>query len=124
MINKNPFSVNRAEYMKNLWKYYVPFKEFPDNVDKSVIVVGGRGTGKSMFFLCNSWREKISSLEETSDTPMKAFLEQKQIGIYYKVDSTFVGTMSELEQDNQQWRGYFNTYLSISLLLELIPLIG
>lgn len=123
MINKNPFSVNRAEYMKNLWKYYVPFKEFPDNVDKSVVVVGGRGTGKSMFFLCNSWREKISSLEETCDTPVKAFLEQNQIGIYYKVDSTFVGAMSELEQDNQQWRGYFNTYLSISLLLDLIPLI-
>lgn len=123
MINKNPFSVNRAEYMKNLWKYYVPFKEFPDNVDKSVIVVGGRGTGKSMFFLCNSWREKIASLEETSDNPTKAFWEQKQIGIYYKVDSTFVGAMSELEQENRQWRGYFNTYLSISLLLELLPLV-
>lgn len=123
MINKNPFSVNRAEYMKNLWKYYVPFKEFPDNVDKSVIVVGGRGTGKSMFFLCNSWREKFSSLEETSHNPTRAFLAQKQIGIYYKVDSTFVGAMSELAQENHQWHGFFNTYLSISLLLELIPLV-
>ena len=32
MINSNPFSVNRAEYMKNLWKYYVPFKDFQDDI--------------------------------------------------------------------------------------------
>lgn len=124
MINNNPFSTHRAEYMKNLWKYYVPFKDFPENVEKSIIVVGGRGTGKSMFFLCNSWREKYSELEISSDTPVNDFLFQKQIGIYYKVDSTFVGAMKESNPDSHNWDGYFNTYLSICLLIELIPLIS
>lgn len=123
MINKNPFSVNRAEYMKNLWKYYVPFKDFPDNVDKSVVVVGGRGTGKSMFFLCNSWREKYSALEISSNTPVNDFLSQGQIGIYYKVDSTFVGAMHGNSANDRIWDGYFNTYLSICLFVELLPLI-
>lgn len=123
MINKNPFSVNRAEYMKNLWKYYVPFKDFPDNVDKSVVVVGGRGTGKSMFFLCNSWREKYSALEMSSSTPIDDFLAQKQIGIYYKVDSTFVGAMRGSDSNDRLWDSYFNTYLSISLFIELLPLV-
>lgn len=123
MINKNPFAVNRAEYMKNLWRYYVPFKDSPENVNKSIIVVGGRGTGKSMFFLCNSWREKYCELEAINNAPLHALLLQKQIGIYYKVDSTFVGAMTESDPNRIQWNGCFNTYLSISLLVELLPLI-
>lgn len=124
MINSNPFSVNRAEYMKNLWKYYVPFNDFQDNIDKSVVVVGGRGTGKSMYFLCNGWREKYAKLEASSETPIQDFLNQTQIGIYYKVDSAFVGSMNSLIQDNRIWQGYFNTYLAVSLIVDLLPLIG
>lgn len=123
MTNKNPFSLNRAEYMRDLWKYYVPFKDFPDSIEKPVIVVGGRGTGKSMFFLCNSWREKYASLEGTSDTPIVDFLKSKQIGVYYKVDNTFVSAMNSASSDKCNWDGCFNTYLSISLLIELFPLI-
>lgn len=123
MINKNPFSLNRAEYMRDLWKYYVPFKDFPDSIDKPVIVVGGRGTGKSMFFLCNSWRERFASLEGTSETPLADFLRKKKIGVYYKVDNTFVSAMNGASSNKCNWNGCFNTYLSISLLIELFPLI-
>ena len=115
----NPFSVNRTEYMKNLWKYYVPFNFIHDTISKPIVVAGGRGTGKSMFFRCNSWREKFAELQEQSETPIKDLLEQKQIGLYYKVDNTFVGAM--LEGDT--WSGYFNTYLSIVIMTELIPFI-
>lgn len=32
-------------------------------------------------------------------------------------------SMNELEESNHLWQGYFNTYLSISLLVELLPLV-
>lgn len=115
----NPFAVNRTEYMKNLWKYYVPFNYIDSSINKSIVVAGGRGTGKSMYFLCNCWREKYAELQEQSKTPLKELLEQKQIGLYYKVDSTFVGAMSDCEK----WAGYFNTYLSISIISELLPFV-
>ena len=36
-MTNNPFSVHRAEYMRNLRKYYVPFKDFSASVDKNGI---------------------------------------------------------------------------------------
>lgn len=109
--------------MNDLWKYYVPFKDLPDDGSKSIVVVGGRGTGKSMFFLCNSWQEKYASLKNESASPLQDFLSLKQVGIYYKVDSTFVGAMNDIEQGYQEWTGLFNTYLSICLLRSLIPFV-
>ena len=122
-MTNNPFSVHRAEYMRNLRKYYVPFKDFSASVDKAVVIVGGRGTGKSMFFLCNSWREQYAAIEESSNSPLRDFIKRGQIGVYYKVDSTFVGAMAKNDPTSQIWDGFFNTYFSVSLLIELLPLI-
>ncbi len=122
-MTSNPFSVHRAEYMRNLRRYYVPFKDFSASANKAVVIVGGRGTGKSMFFLCNSWREQYAAIEESSDSPIRDFLKQCQIGVYYKVDSTFVGAMASDDQTSQNWPGFFNTYFSVCLLIELLPLI-
>lgn len=122
-MTNNPFSVHRAEYMKNLRKYYVPFKDFSVSADKATVIIGGRGTGKSMFFLCNSWREQYAAIEETSDSPIRDFLKQCQIGVYYKVDSTFVGAMASNDPTSLFWQGTFNTYFSVCLLIELLPLI-
>lgn len=53
MSELNPFAVNRAEYMRDLWKYYVPLKELDLETSKALVIEGGRGTGKSTVFLCN-----------------------------------------------------------------------
>ena len=45
MINKNPFSDNRAEYMPDVWKFYVPFSELNMDNAKPLVIEGGRGTG-------------------------------------------------------------------------------
>lgn len=47
MSELNPFAVNRAEYMRDLWKYYVPLKELDLETSKALVIEGGRGTGKS-----------------------------------------------------------------------------
>lgn len=124
MHNDNPFSINRVEQMKDLWRYYVPFKELPSDVNKPIVLEGGRGTGKSMFFRCNSWRERLAALQTSSNTPVADLIKLNQIGIYYKVDSSFVGAMTEEADDSNNWPGIFSTYLSVSLIRELLPLIS
>ena len=123
MVNENPFSINRAEYMKDLWRYYVPFSDLPNHADKAIIIEGGRGTGKSMYFLCNSWHEQYAEFEGSKKNPIDEFIGGNQLGIYYKVDSTFVGAMNSLGITDIKWHGIFNTYLSISLVLDLIPFV-
>ena len=50
MVNQyNPFKENRAEQMKDLWKYYVPVPGL-ESTGKPIVVEGGRGSGKTMFF--------------------------------------------------------------------------
>lgn len=71
MSELNPFAVNRAEYMRDLWKYYVPLKELDLETSKALVIEGGRGTGKSTVFLCNCWRNQLAAAE---NDPAKTIL--------------------------------------------------
>ena len=100
MVNQyNPFKENRTEQMKDLWKYYVPFSGL-DTAGKPIVVEGGRGSGKTMFFQCNSWRQKILMLQKNKK-PITDILDNEDfIGIYYRVDTTFVSSMRERKKIN------------------------
>lgn len=116
----NPFKENRTEQMKDLWKYYVPFPGL-DGAGKPLVVEGGRGSGKTMFFQCNSWRQKILELQKNSK-PITNLLDGEDfVGIYYRVDTTFVSSMREREEAN--WGAIFETYLGICILKEILDLI-
>lgn len=116
----NPFKENRAEQMKDLWKYYVPFPGL-DGDGKPLVVEGGRGSGKTMFFQCNSWRQNLLKIRKDED-PVTYLLDKKEfIGLYYRVDTTFVSSMRGKEESN--WSAIFETYLSICILKEIIDLI-
>ena len=116
----NPFKENRTEQMKDLWKYYVPFSGL-DGAGKPLVVEGGRGSGKTMFFQCNSWRQKVLEYQKTNK-PIASILDGEDfVGIYYRVDTTFVSSMQEREEDN--WGAIFETYLGISILKEMLDLI-
>ena len=119
MSELNPFAVNRAEYMRDLWKYYVPIKELDVETSKSLVVEGGRGTGKSTVFLCNCWRSRLSEAESHSGTTINDFFENKSIGLYYKVDGAFLSAMDYCERSLSEKTGIFNTYLSVELCKEL-----
>lgn len=116
----NPFKENRAEQMKDLWKYYVPFPGLGGD-GKPLVVEGGRGSGKTMFFQCNAWRQMLLQIRK-NEQPVTDLLDKKDfIGIYYRVDTTFVSSMRGREEQN--WASIFETYLSISILKELLDLI-
>ena len=77
----NPFKDNRAEQMRDLWKYYVPFPGL-DSSGKPLVVEGGRGSGKTMFFRCNSWRQKVLEYNKNS-VSLKQLIEKEEfIGFY------------------------------------------
>ena len=108
----NPFKENRTEQMKDLWKYYVPFSGL-DSAGKPIIVEGGRGSGKTMFFQCNSWRQVILQIRKKEESLVNLLDSQDFIGIYYRVDTTFVSSMRGKEEEN--WGSIFETYFSICI---------
>lgn len=116
----NPFRQFRAEqFEENLWTYYVsdPF----DNLlgSKPLVVEGGRGSGKTMFFRCNSWRETRYSLSPSSDSLSALLDPERFVGLYYRVDTPFVSALTGSDLPAQAWGGIFATYLSTCLLVEL-----
>ena len=119
MSELNPFAVNRAEFMRDLWKYYVPLKELDVETSKSLVVEGGRGTGKSTVFLCNCWRNCLAEAENNPSSSFNEFLSKKSVGIYYKVDGAFLSSMDYCERSAVERTGIFNTYLSVELCKEL-----
>lgn len=116
----NPFTANRTEQMDELWKYYIPFNITLQDAGKPVVVSGGRGSGKTMFFRCNSWREKCIELRKNSKS-VSDLLKDNTIGLYYRVDTSFVASM-DFGEENER-RGIFETYLSIKILAEVLGLI-
>lgn len=117
----NPFKENRTEQMRDLWKYYVPFPGL-DGAGKPLVVEGGRGSGKTMFFQCNSWRQKILHFQKDNKSTSAIIDNEDFVGIYYRVDTTFVSSMCEREEKN--WNAIFETYLSICVLKEILDLIN
>lgn len=116
----NPFKENRTEQMKDLWKYYVPFPGL-DGAGKPLVVEGGRGSGKTMLFQCNSWRQVLSQIKKNGLPVTNLFDKNEFVGIYYRVDTTFVSAMGKKKDEN--WNAVFETYLSICILQELLDLI-
>lgn len=117
---KNPFSKIRAEQMgDSAWKYFVePSKDYIGA--KPLIFEGSRGTGKTMFFKCNSWKEKLQEAL-ASNLTLRQFVEcTKHIGFYYKADSRFVKSLDKKNVDDNVWIGIFNTYFNIVLSKEIL----
>lgn len=115
--NYNPFKENRAEQMKELLNYYVPIPGL-ESINKPVVIEGGRGSGKTMFFLCNSWRENSIQFEKEGQPISNIYTQMPFIGIYYRVDTAFVSAM--IGKEREDWNVIFETYLSICLLKEIL----
>ncbi len=119
----NPFSKLRTEQMgDNVWKYFVdePFRAKIS--EKPLIFEGSRGTGKTMFYKCNSWQEKKYSYQ--SEPTIKNLIgSEKHIGFYYLVDSRFISSFTGKETSEKVWSGLFNLYFNCVITLEIIDFI-
>lgn len=121
---KNPFSKIRAEQMgDSAWKYFVePNKDYIGN--KPLIFEGSRGTGKTMFFKCNSWEEKLSESKSIGLTLQQFIIANSHIGFYYKADGRFVKSLDKKNIEESIWTGIFNTYFNVIISKDIIVFIG
>ncbi len=120
---KNPFSRIRAEQMGDFaWKYFVePTKASIG--ERPLIFEGGRGTGKTMFFRCNSWKEKFAEASANKFSAEQFLSNNKHIGFYYKADGRFVKSMGGKKIESEIWIGIFNTYFNVVITKEIIAFI-
>lgn len=107
---ENPFREYRAEQMgPDLWRMYVPGPFSGLLIPRPLVLEGGRGSGKTMFFLCNSWSQQVKSAAASGKSISSLIRPPEFLGVYYRVDTGFVNSMRG--GDRKDWTGLFNTYL-------------
>ena len=117
--SSNPFFSNRAEQMgADLWKYYVdlPFSNLLGT--KPLIVEGGRGCGKSMFFICTSWVQQLRKARRAEHKLLQRIKNGQPVGIYYKVDSLLTTAMTGEGLPERDWQRVFSTYFNLVITRE------
>jgi len=115
----NPFSVDRAEHLgKDLFKFYVNHQKFHGILKrKSLIVTGGRGCGKTMFFLYNTYFQKKLEFENISTdlNYHKFLLSEERISIYFRADSDLVTAFNLKGKDLAEWEELFAHYFNLTI---------
>ena len=122
---ENPFTTDRAEHLGDkLFEFYASNITFEGLLRrKSLILQGGRGSGKTMFYLYNSYFNKKRE-SESKDIPYQQFLkEQNIIGIHFRADSNFVPAFQYKGLDENDWILLFAHYLNINLTKRLLEVI-
>jgi hypothetical protein len=111
------FRGNRAEeFPDDLWGTFVLPTEYHkynllDN-DKGVKVIGGRGSGKTMYLKYHCFPTQLSSKRLNISEE-----DIKKIGIYWRPDTHFLQLINKNYLDSR-WESIFTTYVGVSLLIK------
>ncbi|MEC4084642.1 ORC-CDC6 family AAA ATPase [Myroides odoratimimus] len=121
----NPFSIDRAEQLGDkLFEFYANHKNFEGLLkNKSLVIQGGRGSGKTMYFLYHSYFNKKQEAFSKNKSFDIFLNEENVIGIYYRADSNFVPAFQYKGIDEEEWIQLFSHYLNITLTKRLIEII-
>ena len=115
------FLSDRTEHEKERYKYYVPpIKLEKINRSRPILLMGTRGSGKTIIMLCNSWRDQYKAWVsgEKGSSLGEMIRHHSEIGLYYKVIPSFAKALNRYGD-----KLLFNTYLSIKILEELFSLL-
>ncbi len=118
LVLRNIFLNNRAEqYPDDIWDQFVipiHFHTLDMRDDKkSVVILGGRGSGKTMFMKYFCHQTAFSpDRKEISDN------ELKNIGIYWKPDIKFCRFLDKDWFNEQEKENIFNHYLALNILYD------
>ncbi|RLJ98800.1 ORC-CDC6 family AAA ATPase [Tenacibaculum discolor] len=122
---ENPFTTDRAEHLGDkLFEFYASNITFEGLLrKKSLILQGGRGSGKTMFYLYNSYFNKKRE-SESNKIAFNNFLKNQNIlGIHFRADSNFVPAFQHKGLDDKDWIALFSHYLNINLTKRLLEVI-
>jgi len=114
------FVRNRTEeFGLDLWGTYVlpPYYEALglNEVGKSVVLEGGRGSGKTALLRYVSYNSQFSS--NRNDIPNSAF---KNIGLYLKADTQYFSAYSGGDIDERKWQDIFEHSLCLALTEQVV----
>lgn len=117
------FAKNRAEEMPDdVWgKYVLPinYKEVSLNKwTKATVIIGGRGSGKTMFLKYHC-HPTIFSKKRTS-IDIKSL---NMIGLYWRPDTSFTQLLNE-KWLGKSWNSAFISFMCLSILIEFSRLIN
>ncbi|GAB5532261.1 MAG: hypothetical protein Roseis3KO_40380 [Roseivirga sp.] len=108
----NPFAIDRAEHLgDDLYKYYANHPRFEGLLlRKSLIIQGGRGSGKTMFFLYRTFSNRLLEAREAGN--IESFIQELSlIGVHFRADSDFVTAFQHKEVEN--WKDLFALYFNL-----------
>jgi hypothetical protein len=125
MSYKNPFAIDRAEQLGDrLYEFYSYHPNFQGLLkNKSLILEGGRGSGKTMFFLYHSYFNKKKEAISAETAFQDFFSKESLIGIYFRADSNFVPAFQHKGLDDEEWGQLFGHFLNISISKRLVEII-
>ncbi|WJM81637.1 ORC-CDC6 family AAA ATPase [Pectobacterium brasiliense] len=118
------FAKNRTEeFPDDVYdKYVLPLDYNEIDISKATkacVIVGGRGSGKTMYIKYYCYPTILSEKKKEVIT----LDDIKNLGIYWRPDTTFT---QHLSQDwlGKYWSSAFNSYMTLSILLEYSGLIN
>lgn len=121
----NPFVPNRAEQMGDevIYEYFVSDGLEDLLTTKPLVLEGGRGCGKTMFFLYHSyWAKKYEYLGRGLNLT-DLLSKEPIIGIYYRADSSFVTAFQHKNLDETEWRDIYAHYLNLQLSIQVLDVV-
>jgi len=114
---QNPFSINRAEHLgADLYRYFAGANLLSGLLSgKSLVLQGGRGSGKTMFFMYHSYESKrLENLDPV--THRSRILEMERVlGIYFKAEPDLVTGFRRKGQDDEWWLDVFGHYFNVTI---------
>lgn len=121
----NPFIPNRAEQMRDevIYEYFVADGLEDLLTTKPLILEGGRGCGKTMFFLYYSyWSKKYEYLGRGLNLT-DLVSKEPIIGVYYRADSSFVTAFQHKGLNETEWRDIYAHYLNLQLSIQVLDIV-
>lgn len=116
--NLNPFESYRAELTaEDIAEYFVPPHFLSRLTGTSpVMLIGGRGTGKTTLFKWLSYQNQ-NAINNNNMVNIGFF------GVYWRIDTNYVTAFNGPEFDTRTWNKIFGHYLNVTFCLELCKVI-
>ena len=124
-VFNNPFSIDRAEQLGDeLFRFFAHHKRLDGHLRrKSLMVQGGRGSGKTMFFLYNTYKSRKNEALGSSLMFDQFIHDLELIGLHYRCDSNFVPAFQHKGVEKGMWESLFAHYLNLTLSKKLVQIV-
>lgn len=108
------FGSFRAEWLRDdIFKFFSKPAYFAHlHGDKSCVLMGGRGSGKTTVLRCLSYEGQDALREYNSDSP-------SYVGIYHKVNTNIVTAFEGPELNKKEWQQLFGHFFNLTICSEM-----